>query len=285
MAKKVAVISDTIAADQIFRVWYSYYTRLFGARNLYLVTYKGLSSQFSGFELGGVWELPEEYNDGIRSRVISALVTALLGSHDYVVRADIDELLVPDPRCAPDLATYIESLDRNQRPYVTARGYEVVETSSEASLDLAVPILIRQRQFAYRNSALKKTCLTAVPIEWTGGFHGGTVYPMVSDLYLFHLKFADLTGRLKWFHSLMEHAPNNQQGQKYWSEGIAGILAIKDALARRQVVSGWESFVSREFDEQYLGSVRFNPTSRQYQGRFFTDNYLCEIPAQFAGML
>jgi hypothetical protein len=285
MAKKVAVITDTIAADQYFQVWHSYYAKFFGADNLYVVTYKGLSPLFAGIRLGGLWELPDEYNDGLRSRVISALVTALLGSHDYVVRADVDELVVPDPRTAPDLRTYIEALDRNKRPYVTARGFEVVEVTEDPPLEISRPLLVRQRRFSYRNSALNKTCLTAVPIEWTGGFHGGTVYPLMSDLYLFHLKYADLTGRLRWFHSLIEHAPNNVQGQKYWSDGIANILAMREALARRKLVSGWEQFVSREFDEDFLTTIRMNPSSRQYQGNFFTDGFLCEIPPEFSGML
>ena len=152
MPRRVAVIGDTISTDQLFQKWYSYYSWLFGPRHLYVVTYRGRSHEFAETELGGLWEIPEDYNDPSRCKVISSLVAALLGSYDYVVRCDIDEMVVPDPRVATDLAAYIETLDR---PYVTGRGLEVIEGYDEEPLNLELPILIQQRQLAFRNSALK----------------------------------------------------------------------------------------------------------------------------------
>jgi hypothetical protein len=131
MPKRVAVIGDTISTDQLFQVWHNYYSLLFGAKHLYMVTYRGLARKFAHVEPGGLWEIPENYNDPVRCRVISSLVAALLGSYDYVVRCDIDEILAPDPRESPDLAAYIETLDR---PYVTARGLEVMEGYDEPPL-------------------------------------------------------------------------------------------------------------------------------------------------------
>jgi hypothetical protein len=285
MAKRVAVISDTIAADQLFQVWYRYYSRLFGAKNLYVVTYRNMSSQFAGIELGGLWEIPEEYNDPIRAQVISSLVTALLSTYDYIVRGDIDELIVPDPRSAPDLATYINALDYQRNPYVTGRGLEVVQTATDAPLNLLAPILVQQRKYVFGNSGLNKTCITSVPIDWGNGFHAGTIYPKLCDLYIFHLKFSDLSGRLQWFRSLIEHAPDNLAGQKYWTGGIAGIEVMQESISKRPKTSGWQDFVGHEFDEKFLATVEMDPIARRYQGKFFLDDALREIPKEFSGML
>jgi hypothetical protein len=179
MPKRVAVIGDTISADQHFHVWYNYYSSLFGAEHVYVVTYKGLSRKFGNLELGGLWEIPEDYNDPVRCRVISSLVSALLQSYDYIIRCDIDEILVPDPRHVPDLATFVETLDR---PYVTGRGLEVMEGYDDPPLRPGIRILVEQRKIAFRSSSVNKTSITSVPLEWGSGFHGCTVYPILGNL-------------------------------------------------------------------------------------------------------
>jgi hypothetical protein len=280
MPKRVAVIGDTISTDQLFQVWHNYYSLLFGAKHLYVVTYRGLSREFAHVELGGLWEIPENYNDPVRCRVISSLVTALLGSYDYVIRCDIDEMLAPDPRQAPDLAAYIETLDR---PYMTGRGMEVIEGHDEPPLNPNIPILIQQRKFCFRASSLNKTCITSVPIEWGPGFHGCTVFPVLRDLYLFHIKHSDLSGRLQWFASLKAKSPGNADVQRYCDTGIAHIREMRTAVLGRERAAGWESFADRTFDKAYLDTVKYD-LAKIYLGSFSHDDKLLEIPQEFLGV-
>jgi TPR repeat protein len=279
-SRRVAVITDTISPDLLFVVWYNYYARVAGQRNLYVVTYKDRSKKFADFELGGVWEIPQEYNDPARAKVISSLVTALLACYDYVVRGDVDEIAVPDPRVAPNLARYLDSL---HAPYVTARGLEVIEAHDDAPLDLRSPILVCQRSLALRNSALNKTCITAMPIAWTHGFHGGTVYPKFNGLYIFHLKYADIRSRLNWFTTMMNTAPGNHQSRQYWTTAIETTEQFRTAALGNQRLTGWDKFESPEFDRKFLETVAINPTTGEYQGEFFLDNYVLEIPKEFSG--
>jgi hypothetical protein len=98
MSKKVAVVSDAA---------------------LHLVTYRGKSSEFFSFKLGGLLELPIDYNDERRARVNSSLTSTLLLNYDVIVRCDVDEFIIPDPRKYKSLREYIERLERY---YVTALG-------------------------------------------------------------------------------------------------------------------------------------------------------------------
>ena len=280
MPKRVAVISDTISTDQLFQVWHNYYSLLFGGRHLYVVTYRGLSHKFRHVELGGLWEIPENYNDPVRCRVITSLICALLGSYDVVVRCDIDEILVPDPRQAPDLAAYIETLDR---PYMTGRGLEVIEGYDEPLLNPGIPILVQQRKFAFRSSSLNKTCITSVPLEWGSGFHGCAGFPMLRDLYLFHIKHSDVSGRLQWFADLKANAPGNQQVERYCDAGIANIRQMRTAALGRELKTGWKNFADRSFDQTYLDTVKFDG-AKIYQGAFLQDDKLLQIPSEFLGL-
>jgi hypothetical protein len=280
MPKRIAVIGDTISTDQLFHVWHNYYSLLFGARYLYVVTYRGLSSKFDHVELGGLWEVPENYNDPVRCRVISSLVRALLGSYDYVVRCDIDEILAPDPRQAPDLAAYIETLDR---PYMTGRGLEVIEGYDEPLLNPGIPILVQQRKLAFRSSSLNKTCITSVPIEWGSGFHGSTVFPVLRDLYLFHIKYTDMSGRLQWLADLRASAPGNAEVERYCDTGIAHIQQMRTAVLGRELQTGWESFADRSFDQAFLDTVKYD-VEKIYLGAFLQDSKLLQIPSEFLGL-
>jgi hypothetical protein len=280
MPKRVAVIGDTISTDQLFQVWHNYYSLQFGAKHLYVVTYRGLSRKFAHVELGGLWEIPENYNDPVRCRVISSLVRALLGSYDCVVRCDIDEILVPDPRQASDLAAYIETLDH---PYMTGRGLEVIEGYDEPQLDPGIPILVQQRKLAFRSSSLNKTCITSVPLEWGSGFHGATAYPLLRDLYLFHIKHTDITGRLQWLADLKASAPGNAEVARYCDGGIANIQQMRTAVLGRELQTGWQNFTDRSFDQTFLDTVKYD-ASKIYQGAFLHDSKLLEIPSEFLGL-
>ncbi|HWB52368.1 MAG TPA: hypothetical protein VG651_24910 [Stellaceae bacterium] len=244
-----------------------------------MVTYRGLSHKFGHVELGGLWEIPENYNDPVRCRVISSLVRALLGSYDCVVRCDIDEILVPDPRQSPDLAAYIETLDR---PYMTGRGLEVMEGYDEPPLNSRIPILVQQRRFCFRASSLNKTCITSVPLEWGPGFHGCTVFPMLRDLYLFHIKHADVSGRLQWFADLKASAPGTDT-ERYCDTGIANIQDLRRAVLGRERLTGWDNFADRSFDQNYLDTVKYD-AAKIYLGSFSHQDKLLEIPSEFLGM-
>lgn len=279
--KRVAVVSDATSSGFLFQKWLSYYGALFGSTNLYLITYEGLSEQFRDSGLGFVWELQAKYNDSLRAKTISSLVSTLLQTYDVVIRCDIDEFLVPDRRHYPDLRNFIEQTDL---PYVTAIGIDIVEGKEDGVLRPSEAILFHQRRFAVRSSALNKTSITRVGMRWAEGFHAATVFPIFNSLYNFHLKFADIRSRIDWFEQMVANAATGSTEYEYFRNG-------KDKLTSHQIwcisqPTGDESdFLNiSKFDRRFLASVNYNSINGIYQGKFEIDQALFTIPYLYAGV-
>src|SRR3954469_15184174 len=106
---KIAVVTDAVSADAYFPVWYAYYGKQFGARNIYVFTYAPNAAAFSGVQLGGVQLIDDHYNDDLRKEAITAFVCGLLETYEMVIRVDVDEFLVPDPLEFASLAERLEN--------------------------------------------------------------------------------------------------------------------------------------------------------------------------------
>lgn len=282
MRKRVAVITDATSSGFFFRKWHDYYGRAFGRSSLYVLTYAGLRGAFQDIELGGIWEAPHRYSDPLRCRLISSLVAALLSSHDVVVRCDVDEFLVPDPRRHAGLPDYIEQLEL---PYVTACGVDVIEDVADPALDCARPILGNQRRTGIRSSSLNKTSITTVPLAWAEGFHAANVMPLLDDLYLFHMKFADIKGRIAWFAHMADAVGHAGREGSYFSIDQQSMLGLQTSLLRYPRIAGWRALAEEDFDQRYLATVTRNPKNGIYVGDFMDGAVIFDIPAEFAGVV
>ncbi|MDR3505898.1 MAG: glycosyltransferase family 61 protein [Acidocella sp.] len=275
--KKVAVITDATSAGFFFPAWHRYYGGQFGAASLHVVTYEGMKSLFAGFELGNLWEINAKYDDTLRAGVISDLVGVLLRSYDVVLRCDVDEFLVPDPARARDLRSYVE---RNDLPYVTAHGIDVVEVEEEAPLDMSESLLDGQRRFGMRAAALSKTALITVPMRWAEGFHGATVPPVFAGLYNLHMKFADIKSRVSWFELMRAGIEPGTNAHRYFSVGdehLASVHKFLESRPRR------EEETEAEFEARFLASVRRNEANGIYQGEFFRQDFLIRLDRFLSG--
>ncbi len=269
--KKVAVITDATSAGFFFPLWYRYYGGQFGAASLHVVTYEGMKPLFADFEIGNLWEVNAAYDDGLRAGVISDLVGVLLRSHDVVLRCDVDEFLVPDPALGMDLKTYVE---RNQQPYVTCQGIDVIEVAEDAPLDLEGGIFGVQRRFGRRAAALNKTALTTRPLRWAEGFHAASVPPVFAGLYNLHLKFADIKTRINWHERMLESTRPGSNAHGYFAVGAEHLQALQRefaALPRMEEESG------EAFDQRFLATVVRNEQNGIYQGQFIEQNFLTRL--------
>ena len=269
--KKVAVIADATSAEFFFPFWHRYYASQFGAANLHVVTYAGMKPLFSRVELGNLWEVSAKYDDTLRVGVIADLISALLRSHDVVLRCDVDEFLVPDPAAYANLAEFVEC---NELPYVTARGVDVIEMEDDAPLDQDQPVFGVQRRFGVRSAALNKTCLTTVPLRWAPGFHAANVPPHFSGLYNLHMKFANIKSRIAWHERMLEGLEPGSKEYKYFAVGAEHLTGVQRFLAARPR-EGAENEV--EFDKRFLDSVRVNPQNGIHQGDFLTQDFLVSL--------
>ena len=283
--KKVAVVTDVVDPGFYFSTWHKYYGELFGEQNLFVICYSNSTGELGDYKLGGTTTLPCVYNDTVRAKFISSYCAALLEFYDFVIRVDVDEFLVADPRLYPNLTVYMENL---RRPYVTAIGLDIIQSRDEAPLDLASKIIIHQRQYAYPNSSLNKTCIASVPTRWLEGFHFCNFFPKFNDLYLLHLKRADTAQQIAWAMKMSQAAPGDKFIADYYSAESAPIFQYRDDVFARSVFCGWDGIMRNSFRDKFVAAVnpwKMNDGTVIYSGNHFHDDILVVLPQEFKGAL
>jgi hypothetical protein len=131
--------------------------------------------------LGKLIHVKHGYDNILRVELFNNLVKVMLERYSIVIRVDVDEFLVPDPRKYASLRRYVDNLDAR---YVTAIGLDVIEMPSEAALRYDVKPLLQQRSFAVKASAYSKTCVTRTPLRWSPGFHTVDAPPNFDDILM-----------------------------------------------------------------------------------------------------
>jgi len=210
-------------------------------------------------------------------------VAMLLGAYDVVIRVEADEMLVVDPRVAPSLRAYIEG---TSRPYYTARGFDVIQTTGETPL-VPGPILA-QRRHAYPNTALNKTAIVRTPLHWNPGFHWCSAYPECDALFMLHLKRADIDQQLAWFSDMTAKIADNPAvpaaTREYYRPDRAKIALYHNEVSTRPRLCGIESWYREAVQANYFRSISYSPKEDIYGGEFAHDHVLCEIPASWKNL-
>ena len=278
MAKRVAVVTDATSPGYFFPSWVAYYGGLFGRENLFVVTYRGLAGLFSDYALGGIWELKSDFSETVRADIVAEIVAIGLAKYDAVVRCDVDEFIVADPRRHASLASYIDGLDL---PCVTTMGLDVIERD-EDRLRIDGSGLLGQRSYCVRSAAYCKTAIARVPLKWSVGFHHADVRPVFDAAYLFHMKYADFQGRLEWFsHMLATSAPGSAE-QAHYSGGLDELHATRARFGALPIVEGWREFDDPAYWDAFARSVEEpRPGENFYRNRFGTEDAALRIPDAF----
>jgi hypothetical protein len=295
MPNKIAVVSDAVSPDFIFRYWHRYYSGLFGAKNIFIITYNGLSPLFRDFEFGGIIELPTAYDDQLRRDVIGRFVSTLLPCYETVIRVDTDEFLVVDPRVSPSLREFIEN--NMDVPYLTARGFDVIQLLDEPALPEVpdFPIL-RDRAFAYPNTALNKTCIVKTDMVWSSGFHWASVFPKFGPLFMLHLKRLDIGWQVNWFSRMSDNIKDNPTApnslKDYYKPDQQKIIDYHKGVYNRQKLSGIECWYRDQLVTDYIEKIKLVQNTdklghkiRIYSGQYGHEHVLCEIPTEWKNLI
>lgn len=283
MALRVAVLTDTLSPGFFFPIWCRYYGDLFGRENLHVISYEGIP-KIDGSGLGSVIRLPIPWDDGTRAALFSDLVTFMLGAYDVVIRTDTDEILVVDPAVAPDLRSYLQTMEGS---HCTARGFDVVQTVSEAALEPG-PILA-QRRFAYPNTALNKTCIVRTPVRWSPGFHWCTRPPQAGAVFLLHLKRVDVAWELRWHQEMLGRIGDNPKVPQYtrdhYSFDHEKVLKHNLFVSLLPRLTGIESWYREDLQLEFIASVQVEAGTGLQVGAYRLDEVLCAIPDAWRGLV
>ena len=278
--KRVAVVTDAVSSDFFFPLWHKYYSDNFGSDNLHVICFNpNNENAFVHFPLGNVAYI-ELFNNSDRAKFISDHVSRLLDDYDYVIRVDVDEFLLPNPNKFPTLRAYIDAIIV---PNVTAFGYNVLQSVNDQPLDLSRDIIRGQRKFAVAYDALNKTCVVSSPTTWLPGFHVSSHSPVFSDLYMFHLKLADIDLQLRIGASVAEQS-NEEMFKAYHTTPRDVLMARNASYFLFPTVSGFDNFNRREHNDAFIARTK-QIDNMFHTGEFAHDRVLLEIPKEFDGYI
>lgn len=222
-----------------------------------------------------------------RMRVISAAAEALLDTHDWVVFADADELVVPTT--GNSLGEHLAT--RRSDDILGPVALNVLHhASTESRLDLDRPLL-DQRSLAQFAPLMCKPAVKQVAIPWAHSAHGiRGAFRIDPELYLLHLKFADrdlLSRNVAHRNALV--AADGRAGGSSWSRD--DLVEILDAR-----MAGLDPAAVDEFDPATLGADALVPQHEpsknlwraprgHKQARALATQPIVRIPASLSGAL
>ena len=162
----------TIAQNEpvMLPVWLDYYSRHFDADDLYVLdhdsTDESTSDLASRCQVVPVHRTASFDHRWLRTTVES-FQRFLLQSYETVLFAEVDELVIADPRQYAGLGAYIDALER---PAARCSGFNIVQQPDEPALRFDQPLLA-QRRYWHASLQYSKRLLSGVPLRWSVGFH------------------------------------------------------------------------------------------------------------------
>lgn len=188
---KIAAVTMVYNEQEYLPIWLRHYGAQVGLENCYIIDHGSSDGSTQGLDGCNVLRIPRSpYDPHRQSAFNTEFCNSLLQWFDWVIYCDADEFLVPDPLVASSLAEYC----RGPLPdVVTAIGLNMVHLpQSEPELDLRQPITA-QRRHVFCASSMCKPLLTRRPIQWSPGSHSADAPMRFDHLYMFHLRWFDLT--------------------------------------------------------------------------------------------
>lgn len=201
MKAPLAAVTMVFNEETFLPVWLRHYGDQIGPENCFVLDHGSTdgSTRPPSVQGASVVRIPRSpQDDTLRCSFVSDFCASLLSWYDAVIYTDVDELLVPDPAVHGSLLAYAAGVGEGD--VVTALGFDVVQVPDlEPALDWTGRLAL-QRDWIRFSSAMCKPVLIRRRVAWAPGFHCIDAGPAFSDLFLFHLRYADLPSGLARLH-------------------------------------------------------------------------------------
>jgi hypothetical protein len=132
---------------------------------------------------------------------------------------------------------------------------------------------------------MSKTALTTVPLQWGPGFHFCSVFPSFDDLFMFHLKRADVEQQMSWFAYISQRDFKDKSMAQYYAPNREKIMQFHTSVSAKKLVRGWEGADRTEFRTKVMGAIKLDRNDGIYRGAHFQDEVICELPQEFADIV
>lgn len=189
------VAAVTMAYNEAFflPIWVRHHAREVGAANTYVLDHGSTDGSTAGLPCRVVPVPRGVLDEPARAALVSQFCAGLLGEYDAVLHSDADELVLADPRHHASVSAYAGLMPAD---VVTAVGLDLHHLpGAEPALDPARP-LGAQRRWVRFAASMCKPALIRRPVAWAPGFHCADAPLVLDQLWLFHLRYADLDAGL-----------------------------------------------------------------------------------------
>lgn len=241
--KPLAVITMVYGDYPFLKRWYDYYGAQVGPEHLYVFSHGNDPEHRRIAPKANVLNAPRDPGmvkfDRRRWKMMSHLASGLLEFYNWVIVADVDEIVIVDPAVADGLVAHLA--DRYADPKAAPRSLSpfalnMIHVPELEPLPVVEgePILTRRRHFL-PSRVYSKPCLVHEPVVFGPGGHRNNLGPRhLSDaLFLVHLKSADvgwMTQRADVQAELVSAAALSNpdyRGQHGWTETVATYHRIR----------------------------------------------------------
>jgi hypothetical protein len=281
---KVAGVTMVYNEKNKLPIWTKYYGAQLSAASCYIIdhgTTDGSTDNLAGFNKIRLARSPQD--DEKRTLFVSEIVSALLRYYDYVFYTDCDEILVADPRKFVGIVDYCE---KSKPDYITSIGIDVLHRVPEEGPLNPENAVLAQRRYGHYSSAMNKPNLTSKPVKWWPGFHSREVPAKFGDLFLFHLRYADITQTLQRLALTREMAWVKENAGEHQRVSDQNMIQMIEQWGRLPIVGNdpWsvESGLLSAYTKEFKSSEKFQGETYWVDTVKF-GRELLEIPAAFKG--
>lgn len=151
-------------------LWLDYYGRYFDADDLYVLDHDSTDGSTAG--LAGRCNVVPVHREAAFDHhwlksTVEQFQAFLLRSYDAALFAEVDEIVLADPRRYAGLDHYIAEMTRSA---ARCSGFNVVHQPDELPLRFDAPLLA-QRRYWHGSLEYSKRLLSRIPLRWSEGFH------------------------------------------------------------------------------------------------------------------
>jgi len=287
MTNSVACVTMVYNEPEYLPIWMGYYGSQVGASNCFLVDHGSEDGSTSLPYGANTVTLPRSPQDEVRRvQIMSDYCKSLLKHYQVVIYTDVDEILVPNPTKFSGLEAFCKTMTADT---VTAVGLNVHHmVGLEAAFDRALSVL-EQRCWVRFVSPMCKPLVTRVPTKWGRGFHSCDRPLNLGDIFLFHLRYYDLTvgltrlSRTRALARKTESDVRSAQHQRMADDAFLGLMQTVSAMdkvapevlsSESEPVRSWLKKAATSDSGEMLAQVRMDVFA----------NTLWKIPAIFRGI-
>lgn len=265
MTKKISAFTIIQNEDFFLNIWLNYYKQFFSNEDIYILNHSSTTPSC----LKILKEAKESNVNVINvSRDVSfdhawlrtnaeKFQSFLFQSYDYVVFAECDEIIAPNPNLS-SLALndfIVDRFETSGLDILKCAGFNIEhDTANEPDLDLNKKVL-NQRKKWRRSFLYDKPIISKVPCRWVNGFHNLATpnnIPLITDLILIHLHKMD--------YNLCRNKHKEQAMRKWNQYDVDTLQGDHNRI-----------FDKEKFDKWFFGGNKFQRV----------ENVLTDIPPWF----